>query len=103
MLGWIVAAALFIVLLTSKRANTLQRTHLANLLLLFFLAPDAYDRHRKVFHKWLSEHGQQRDTRSLWLHANNAVERMARNWASEVPSSLGVAQLLWQARGGGPT
>jgi hypothetical protein len=72
--------------------------HLADLILLFFVAPDAYERHRKVFHDWLSDHGEGSDQRSLWLNANNAVEQMARNWASEVPSSVGVAQLLWEAK-----
>ena len=77
-----------------------QKTVMADLLILYFVAPDAYERHRGVFLDWLCSHGDGQDEMSLWLQANNAVEQMALNWDEQVPASTGVSVILWKKKQG---
>lgn len=97
MSGWIVAAVLALGWILSKRKNTKQRTEMANLIILLFLDRDSYSNHREAFVAWLDQQPANKKM-ELWLEANNAVERMVRSWAADLPTTIGVSQVIWEEK-----
>ena len=98
MVGWVLFVLTLVLFVVLKHKETKRRTNLADFVLLFFAAPESFEEHRNVFNLWLAKKTTAEDKRSLWLECNTAVERMAESWAARVPSSIGVAELLWETR-----
>jgi hypothetical protein len=64
---------------------------------MLLLDEDVYRKNREFLQTWLCE-ADATDSERLWLAANNAMENAARNLAAKAPASLGVAQILSEAR-----
>lgn len=99
-IGWILFGLVIVVWQISKVNYVRRRTEQADFIAMLLVAQDAYELNRDVFIDWLMNRSAGRTEQTLWLSANYAVENMVRSWAANTPSSLGVAELLWDAKHG---